>query len=211
MLAGPVGQDTTWTAVAVEGGVDYCNEFGSVRVRQNPWRVEFRDAKGALLTNTVHPTDCVGLRNCQPIPFSHVRRASDLARRFAATFSLAPDEKIFGCGESFTRLNKRGQKVLLWPSDAHGVQTDAMYKPVPFFLSSRGYGMFMHTTKRAAASISRLGSGSTINQVRSMRERDGITSTRGLSRLFCWCVMGRRCLTPPSPKARIRLTGISWN
>ena len=25
-------------------------------------------------------------------------------------------------------------------------RTETMYKPMPFFMSSRGYGMFMHTT-----------------------------------------------------------------
>jgi alpha-D-xyloside xylohydrolase len=75
-----------------------------------------------------------------------VRSASDLTRRIAATFSLSPDEKLFGCGESFTRLNKRGQKIPLWMIDAHSAQTADMYKPVPFFMSSRGYGMFVHTS-----------------------------------------------------------------
>ena len=63
-----------------------------------------------------------------------------------AVFSLTPDEKIFGCGESFGRLDKRGQKVVLWVNDPNGVQTGGMHKPIPFFMSSRGYGMFMHTS-----------------------------------------------------------------
>ena len=146
MLEGPLPKGSGWRATAVEGGVDYRSAFGTVSLRLNPWRIEFRDAKGELLTSTVHPADRVGLLNCHPVPFSFARRASDLARRFAASFSLAPDEKIFGCGESFTRLNKRGQKIPLWTIDAHGVQHPWMYKPVPFFMSDRGYGMFAHTT-----------------------------------------------------------------
>lgn len=53
-------------------------------------------------------------------------------------------------GESFTRLDKRGQKVVLWGDDANGVQNERMYKPIPFFLSSRGYSMFMHTSSPIA-------------------------------------------------------------
>ena len=67
----------------------------------------------------------------------------------AAVFSLSPGEKLFGCGESFTRLDKRGQRVILWSNDANGVENERMYKPIPFFLSSRGYGMFVHTTAPA--------------------------------------------------------------
>jgi len=47
-------------------------------------------------------------------------------------FSLSPEEKIFGCGESFTQLDKRGQKVVLWADDANGVQNESMYKPIHF-------------------------------------------------------------------------------
>jgi alpha-D-xyloside xylohydrolase len=75
-----------------------------------------------------------------------VRRSTDYSRSVAAVFSLSPGEKLFGTGESFTRLDKRGQKVVLWTNDANGVETGRMYKPIPFFLSSRGYGMFVHTS-----------------------------------------------------------------
>jgi len=34
----------------------------------------------------------------------------------------------------------------MWTYDAYGAQTPYMYKPIPFFLSSRGYGMFVHTS-----------------------------------------------------------------
>ena len=112
---------------------------------ENPWRIEFRDASGRLVTETRHQTD--GRSSFTPtLPFSFVRRASDYSRSMAAVFSLMPDEKIFRCGESFTKLNKYGQKVTLFADDANGVESSEIYKPVPFFLSSRGYGMFMHTT-----------------------------------------------------------------
>ncbi|MGN6530132.1 MAG: glycoside hydrolase family 31 protein, partial [Ginsengibacter sp.] len=47
---------------------------------------------------------------------------------------------------SFTGLNKRGQKLVLWACDTQSAASKQMYKPVPFFISSRGYGMFVHTT-----------------------------------------------------------------
>jgi alpha-D-xyloside xylohydrolase len=37
-------------------------------------------------------------------------------------------------------------KICLWTRDAYSAQTPALYKPVPFFLSSRGYGVFAHTS-----------------------------------------------------------------
>ena len=75
-----------------------------------------------------------------------MRRAADYSRSYNAAFTLSPGEKIFGCGESFTGLDKRGQKLVLWTDDANGIENQGVYKPVPFFMSSRGYGMFLHTT-----------------------------------------------------------------
>lgn len=36
--------------------------------------------------------------------------------------------------------------MVLWTCDTQSTASKQMYKPVPFFLSSRGYGMFVHTT-----------------------------------------------------------------
>jgi alpha-D-xyloside xylohydrolase len=135
-----------WKYSKVEGGYRYTSLYGSVTVLINPWHVEFRDANGRLLTKTIHNRDNADSDFTPVLPFSYVRRASNYSRSMSAVFSLSPNEKIFGCGESFTSFNKRGQKVVLWADDANGVQNETMYKPIPFFMSSRGYGMFMHTS-----------------------------------------------------------------
>ena len=145
MLAGPVPEDASWTYAKIPGGHKYTSAGGSVTLLEDPFHLEFRDAAGRLLTRTDHSAD--NNTSFTPIlPFSFVRRAADYSRSMDAVFTLAPGEKIFGCGESFTGLDKRGQKVVLWTDDANGVQNPGMYKPIPFFMSSRGYGMFMHTT-----------------------------------------------------------------
>jgi alpha-D-xyloside xylohydrolase len=145
MLAGPVPRDTSWKMTKVEGGYRYTGSAGSITVLEKPWRLEFRDAQGRLLTRTNHSVDLPATL-VPALPFSFIRRSSDYSRSIGASFSLSPGEKLFGCGESFTSLDKRGQKVILWANDANGVETERMYKPIPFFLSSRGYGMFVHSS-----------------------------------------------------------------
>jgi alpha-D-xyloside xylohydrolase len=145
MLAGPVPSDDSWKYDKVDGGYRYTSACGSVTIRENPFHIELRDATGKLLTRTDHAND--NKNSFTPIlPFSYVRRAADYSRSFNAAFTLSPGEKIFGCGESFTGLNKRGQKLVLWTDDANGIENQGMYKPIPFFMSSEGYGMFIHTT-----------------------------------------------------------------
>lgn len=133
----------SWKYSKTSKGHEYKSKYGKVVIQENPWHIYIYDGNGKLLTSTIHNAD---LSNTYTpvVPFSYVRRASDYSRSMSAAFSLAPDEKIFGCGESFTSFNKRGQKVVLWVDDANGVQNETMYKPVPFYMSSRGYGVFMH-------------------------------------------------------------------
>jgi alpha-D-xyloside xylohydrolase len=135
-----------WQMSGDGSSTTYAGPHGSVTITRDPVRFEFRDASGGLLTRTWNLADTKGVVNSMPTPFSFVRKSSNLHRHIAAGFTLAPDEKLFGGGESFTRLNKRGQKMVLWTYDAYSAQTPNMYKPVPFFMSSRGYGMFVHTS-----------------------------------------------------------------
>ena len=141
----PVTDPRSWTYSKTSDGYLYTSSAGSVLIKPYPWHLEIRDASGKLLTETDTRQD--NSTTYTPVlPFSYVERASDLSRSVAASWTLSPGEKIFGCGESFTRLDKRGQKIVLWTDDANGVQNPGMYKPIPFFMSSRGYGMFMHTS-----------------------------------------------------------------
>lgn len=144
MLAGPVPTDHSWKIEQTDQAIIYKSAYGELRIIRQPWHIEIYDAKGRLLTRTQNLGDPSTF--ISPIPFSFVRRAGDLSRRIAATFQLQHDEKLFGCGESFTRLNKRGQHVVVYARDGMGTQNEYMYKPIPFFLSSKGYGMFVHTS-----------------------------------------------------------------
>jgi alpha-D-xyloside xylohydrolase len=144
MLAATPAKDNSWKVEQTDKAVTYTSPHGRVRITKDPWHVEFYDSAGRLLTRTKNINEPNTFYN--PVPFSFVRRSSDLGRSIAATFELSHDEKIFGCGESFTRLNKRGQRVNAYTRDGMGVLAELMYKPIPFFLSSNGYGMFVHTS-----------------------------------------------------------------
>jgi len=160
MLVGEPPQDDSWNLERIGGGYRYTGAHGSVTILDQPWRLEFHDVNGHLLTRTHHLVD--NESTLWPArPFSFVRRASDYARRMGPVFSLAPGEKILGTGESFTRLDKRGQRVVLFVDDPNGAESEEMYKPIPFFLSSRGYGMFVHTSAPATFDFGKTFSGTT--------------------------------------------------
>jgi alpha-D-xyloside xylohydrolase len=58
--------------------------------------------------------------------------------------SLAVGECIYGLGERFGPLVKNGQTVVIWNEDG-GTVSDLAYKNIPFYLSSRGYGLLVNT------------------------------------------------------------------
>lgn len=56
---------------------------------------------------------------------------------------ISVDELIYGLGERFTPFVKNGQSVEIWNEDG-GTSTEQSYKNIPFYLSSRGYGVFVN-------------------------------------------------------------------
>lgn len=60
---------------------------------------------------------------------------------------LCVDELIYGMGERFTPLVKNGQSVSIWNEDG-GTSTEQSYKNIPFYLSNRGYGVFVNHPER---------------------------------------------------------------
>ena len=78
------------------------------------------------------------------------------------------DEKLFGLGERFGPANQRGRKTYCWAEDGgwslgplkrlpKGPETT--YMPVPFLLSSRGYGLWLNTTRRTDWDLDSSGEG----------------------------------------------------
>lgn len=145
MLAKEPGKDTSWKYSKSGKAHIYKSHYGSIEIEENPFRIILRDEKGKQLTDTWRWCDNDSSQ-VKVIPFNFIKRGVDNSRAVNPVFSLAPNEKIFGCGESVTKLDKRGQKVNIFVTDPQGPESDQMYKPVPFFMSNRGYGMFMHTS-----------------------------------------------------------------
>ena len=62
------------------------------------------------------------------------------------SFALAAEEEIFGLGERFDHVARRGKAVDFWNKDAIGTSCPRTYINVPFLFSTRGYGLFLNST-----------------------------------------------------------------
>lgn len=59
------------------------------------------------------------------------------------SLDLNVGEYIYGLGERFTNFAKNGQTVEIWNKDG-GTSSEQSYKNVPFFISNKGYGVFVN-------------------------------------------------------------------
>ncbi|TGJ88580.1 hypothetical protein E0Z10_g208 [Xylaria hypoxylon] len=66
--------------------------------------------------------------------------------------TLGIGETVHGLGERFGAFNKVGQSISLWNADG-GTSSDQAYKNVSFWLSSRGYGIFIDTPGKVELEI----------------------------------------------------------
>ncbi|MCK9207300.1 MAG: glycoside hydrolase family 31 protein [Salinivirgaceae bacterium] len=62
--------------------------------------------------------------------------------------TLKPEERIYGLGEKNGSINRVGDHFKMWNSDkpCYQIIEDPLYKSIPFFMSSSGYGIFFDNT-----------------------------------------------------------------
>jgi len=143
--------------------IDFTTEALQVSIFRDPWHLHIRDSNGDRLWETVpaaifqHPPTGMASINGSAMPdawpwfFRSILPlgfVQDDVSGQIQSFETAyadHDEHFYGFGENFSSLNKRGQSVNLWHENALGNSRPSVYKNVPFYMSSRGYGHFVNT------------------------------------------------------------------
>lgn len=70
------------------------------------------------------------------------------AEGYVARFDIEPDERFYGFGDqNRERLEHRGTSPRMWITNV------SRYIPIPFFISSRGYGILVNTTRDLAFDV----------------------------------------------------------
>ncbi len=79
-------------------------------------------------------------------------KSSDEDAYMRQQLSLGVSELIYGLGERFTPFVKNGQTVEIWNEDG-GTSTEQSYKNIPFYLSNKGYGVFVNHAERVSFEV----------------------------------------------------------
>ena len=111
-----------------EGGILRTGDL-YVRIRRGaPWSVEYGDSRGVLTRSLAKSVGVV--------------QAGDGRHFLHEQLAMSVGETVHGLGERFGSVVKNGQVVDIWNADG-GTSSEQAYKNVPFYLSSRGYGVFV--------------------------------------------------------------------
>ncbi|RAP73833.1 alpha-xylosidase [Paenibacillus montanisoli] len=70
-------------------------------------------------------------------------KAADGNHHFREQLDLGIGETVYGLGERFTPFVKNGQVVDIWNQDG-GTASEQAYKNIPFYVTNRGYGVFVN-------------------------------------------------------------------
>lgn len=139
------------------GGYELISGDTSVRIgkEKGEWDISYRYGEKLL-------TKC-GRRTTSVITREEQLKNSGRERFFARSdnggdtfiremLNISVGEYIYGFGEKFTAFVKNGQTAEIWNNDG-GTCTEQSYKSVPFFVSSRGYGVFVNHTEKVVFNV----------------------------------------------------------
>jgi alpha-D-xyloside xylohydrolase len=118
-----------------------------INLYRDDFRIDIFNFEGKLITESsgYSSNDFPYATDSLPLGFVKIKRGKRLFG--TESFTLYPGEAIYGLGEQFSSLNKIGQTISLWNWEGYGNSTGRTYKNVPFFLSTRGYGVFFNESK----------------------------------------------------------------
>jgi alpha-D-xyloside xylohydrolase len=121
---------------AVEGGTRIVSGERVLEVGHEPLSFSFTVSGRAVQSS---PGDGHFVRRFRLPPFAR------LDDGWLVSLELGHDTPVFGLGEKWGRLDRRGQLVRSYNHDALGVNAELSYKNAPFAWSPDGWGVFVHT------------------------------------------------------------------
>ena len=96
------------------------------------WRVDYYDGEKLLTSSEYHS-------------MGHAKDKSTGKTYMSESLMLDVGECVYGLGERFAAYVKNGQTIDMWNADG-GTASEQTYKNIPFYMTNRGYGVFVEDT-----------------------------------------------------------------
>ncbi len=86
------------------------------------------------------------------LPLAYVEKNGKIIRT-TFSFEARHNECFVGTGERFSKMDLAGKTITLENTDGLGVNSHRTYKNIPFYMSNRPYGLFVHTSSKTHLSL----------------------------------------------------------
>ena len=142
MLTGKPKRNIKFTVTDNENLITLSTKKIVINIDKSSSVISVYDSNGEYITKqaryAIMPTDAVGMAICFD--------KNDTA--CFEGYELTSKEQIYGLGERFDHVNRRGIKTDFWNKDAFGTSNTRTYINVPFVVSTSGYGIFLNSTAK---------------------------------------------------------------
>lgn len=145
--------DEVWKICAPDGSVRMRIDRSAAKIK--PWQQTIKFGMPDSFRASVYPDGKTEIpfmsydqffpQHIESLPIGFISIGGKVAKLMYSLHAL-PNENFAGTGERFDRMNLAGKTMFLRNMDALGVNSRRAYKNVPFYVSSRPYGLFMHTS-----------------------------------------------------------------
>jgi alpha-D-xyloside xylohydrolase len=119
-------------------------EDSLVHIHHSPFSFSFTKADKCILQSA---NDGHFVRQYRLPPLARVQQG------WLVNFQLGPQTPVYGLGEKWSKIDKRGQYIRSNNHDALGVNAEISYKNTPFAWSNDGWGVFVHTPSAVSHSV----------------------------------------------------------
>lgn len=135
----------TSVRVAKHGGWDVKYFYKDKLLTKEGWRTTSYIEEQAWVTENRK-------RSWDGANFYAQNERDDVSSYVRAMLNISVGESIYGFGEKFSTFVKNGQTVEVWNNDG-GTCSEQSYKSIPFYVSSRGYGVFVNHPEKVTFEV----------------------------------------------------------
>lgn len=115
------------------------------RIAKDPFTLAILDGRGQVIFD-LETEQVAGDFITPPLGF---RRSTAGCEPFLS-WKIQNEDRFFGLGEKFNRVEKSGTRATIWSADTGGTNTtDLSYKSVPVLYSTAGWGLMLHSSYRS--------------------------------------------------------------
>ncbi len=125
-------EDLPMQVTSIENGYRIASGKAALEITSGPMRIRFYK-DGKLLLQSVTDRTIEGHLRFSPF----AKRADS----WLVALALGNGEPVYGLGEKWASLNRRGQLIHNWNEDATTLNSELSYKNTPFAWSPEGWGL----------------------------------------------------------------------